>query len=225
MQRDMPNTMRIFKAFVFDFDGTLAELNLDFKFMKDSVISLAGQYGIADENLKDLLILELIEAVRERISRHDPLKASSFFKTAHRLIKEIEIEAARRSALLSGTLSLLTTLKKRGHPVGIITRNCYAALTGVFPEIKNYCDVVLSRDQTLHVKPHPDHLLRTLALLDTVPEQAVMVGDHPLDIGLGRKVGTYTIGVLTGHSSADALVASGADRVLNRAVEILDLLT
>jgi phosphoglycolate phosphatase len=50
-----------------------------------------------------------------------------------------------------------------------------------------------------------------------------MVGDHPLDIQLGREVGTYTIGVLTGHTRAEALFASGADLVLNRAVEILDL--
>jgi len=218
--------MKRFKAFVFDFDGTLAELNIDFKLMKDRVISLAWEFGITDEHLlKDLPILELIEAVRDRICGNDPPRATVFFTSAHRLIEEIEIEAARTSSLLSGTLYLLTTLKKQGHPVGIITRNCQAALTHVFPDIEDYCDVLLSRDHTENVKPHPDHLLRTLTLLDTIPEQAVMVGDHPLDIGLGRKVGTYTVGVLTGHSSADALVASGADHVLNSAVEILDFLT
>ncbi|SEM37953.1 phosphoglycolate phosphatase [Syntrophus gentianae] len=218
--------MKSFKAFVFDFDGTLAELNIDFKIMKARVISLSREYGIADEeSLKDLLILELIEAVRERISREDQSGSAAFFRAAHALIEEIEIEAACRSVLLSGTLTLLKTLKKRGHAVGIITRNCHAALTCVFPEIEDYCDVLLSRNHTTNVKPHPDHLLRTLTLLDADPGQAVMVGDHPLDIGLGRKVGTYTIGVLTGHSSAAMLTASGADRVLNRAVEILDLLT
>lgn len=217
--------MKYFKAFVFDFDGTLAELNIDFKLMKNRVISLAGEYDIADDSLKELLILELIEAVRKRIARNDPPRAAVFYRAAHDLIEEIEIEAARKSALLSGTLSLLTTLKKRGHPVGIITRNCHAALICVFPQIESYCDVLLSRDHTEHVKPHPDHLLRTLNLLETAPHEAVMVGDHPLDIGLGREVGTYTIGVLTGHSSADTLVASGADRILNCAVEILDLLS
>jgi len=219
-----PNRMKSFQAFVFDFDGTLAELNLDFAFMKNSVISLSGKYGVSDETLKDLLILELIETVRDRISREDPPGAAAFFDAAHRLIQEIEIEAARRGSLLSGTLHLLTSLKKRGKPVGIITRNCYAALTHVFPRIQDYCDVVLSRDQTTHVKPHPDHLLRTLTLLKTSPDQAVMVGDHPLDIRLGRQVGAYTIGVLTGYSRAEALIASGADRVLDRAVEILDIL-
>ncbi|ABC77104.1 HAD family hydrolase [Syntrophus aciditrophicus] len=215
--------IRKFKAFVFDFDGTLAELNLDFTFMKESLIVLSRQYGIDGEDLNDLLILELIETVRNRIFRDDPTKASDFYNTAHFRIRAIELEAARRGALLSGTLLLLTTLKKRGNAIGIITRNCRAALKNVFPQIEDYCDVLLSRDQTIHVKPHPDHLIRTLSILGASPEQTVMVGDHPLDIQLGREVGTYTIGVLTGHTRAEALFASGADLVLNRAVEILDL--
>ncbi|WP_367359043.1 HAD family hydrolase [Syntrophus sp. (in: bacteria)] len=217
--------MNMFKAFVFDFDGTLAELNIDFTFMKESIISLAKGYGVAHESLGNLLILELIDAVREEISREAPSRSAVFYREAHHLIEEIELEAARRSVLLSGTLSLLSTLKKQGRSIGIITRNCHAALTLVFPQIEDYCDVLLSRDHTEKVKPHPDHLLRTLRLLDTAPDRAVMVGDHPLDIGLGRRVGTYTIGVLTGNSSADALAASGAHRVLNCAVDILDFIS
>jgi len=220
----LPETIRRLKAFVFDFDGTLAELNIDFNFMKDSLLILSREYGIDDDNLNDLLILELIETVRDFIDRTDPLKAIDFFKTAHLLIEKIEIESARKGALLNGTILLLTTLKKRGSAIGVITRNCDAALMKVFPQIGNYCDVVLSRDKTTHVKPHPDHLIKTLSLMDTSPDSAVMIGDHPLDIRLGRNVGTYTVGVLSGYSQADKLIASGADLILNRAVEILDIL-
>jgi len=220
----MPETMRSLKAFVFDFDGTLAELNLDFNFMKDSLLNLSREFGIKDDNLKNLLILELIDTVRDLIDEKDPRNAMDFSDKAYILIEEIEIEAARKGALLNGTLLLLTTLKERGNAIGIITRNCHAALMNVFPQIENYCDVVISRDKTTHVKPHPDHLIKTLSLLGASPDSAVMIGDHPLDIHLGRKVGTYTVGVLTGYSQADTLIASGADLILNRAVEILDIL-
>lgn len=221
----IPETVRGFHAFVFDFDGTLAELNLDFTFMKERLIALSRQYGIDGDHLKGLLILELIETVRNLISGKDPRGALDFYDAAHRLIREIEMEAAGRGALLNGTLLLLSTLKKRGKAVGIITRNCHAALLNVFPQIETYCDVVLSRDQTPLVKPHPDHLIKTLGLLAVSPNRAVMIGDHPLDIRLGLAVGTYTIGVLTGYTQADALIGAGADLVLNRAAEILDILT
>jgi len=68
----MPETMRSLKAFVFDFDGTLAELNLDFNFMKDSLLNLSREFGIKDDNLKNLLILELIDTVRDLIDEKDP---------------------------------------------------------------------------------------------------------------------------------------------------------
>jgi len=217
--------MKTFKAFVFDFDGTLAELNLDFTFMKDCLVALSREYGIEGDGLKDLLILELIESVRDLLYRKDPRKAVSFSYAAYRRIEEIEIEAARKGSLLEGTLLLLTTLKERGNAVAVITRNCSAALKSVFPRIEDYCNVLLSRDKTTNVKPHPDHLIKALHILDASPEFAVMVGDHPMDICLGREVGTYTIGVLTGYTQADRLIASGADLVLNRAVDILDILT
>ncbi|OPY14423.1 MAG: Phosphoglycolate phosphatase [Syntrophus sp. PtaB.Bin001] len=220
----MKESTRLFKAFVFDFDGTLAELNLDFNFMRNSIIALSGQYGIRSEGLHDFLILELIDIVRDLISKNDPAKAVRFFNEAHHLIKEIEMEAANQGALLEGTLLLLTTLKNKGIPVGIISRNCHSALVRVFPNIADYCSVVLSRDKTIHVKPHSGHLVQALRCLDTSPAKAVMVGDHPLDIHLGRQVGTYTIGVLTGYTQADSLFASGADLVLNRAFEILEIL-
>jgi phosphoglycolate phosphatase len=220
----MHDTKKTFKSFVFDFDGTLAELNLDFNFMRNSVIALSFEFGIACENLKNLLILELIDNVRDLIAQDDPEKALYFFNEAHLRIKEIEMEAAHKGALLEGTLSLLTTLKHMEIPVGIISRNSHAALMQIFPNITDYCAVVLSRDKTVHVKPHTDHLIQALRYLRTSPSDAVMVGDHPLDIHLGREVGTYTIGVLTGYTQADTLFASGADLVLNRAVEILDVL-
>jgi histidinol phosphatase-like enzyme len=39
---------------------------------------------------------------------------------------------------------------------------------------------------TRRVKPHPEHLLTALKLLDVPPERAIMVGDHPMDITLGK---------------------------------------
>lgn len=216
--------IRSAKTFVFDFDGTLAELNLDFTDMKDRLLALAEHYGTDGRDLKGLLILELIDTVRDSIGSRDARAAGDFFTRAHRLIADMEMEAARKSILLDGTLSLLSTLRQSGRSIGIISRNCRAALTRVFPQIGNYADVVISRDETPHVKPHPAHLQEVLLLLDTPSGAAVMVGDHPLDIRLGRAAGTYTIGVLTGYSRRDALTASGADLVLNRAGDILAIL-
>lgn len=44
-------------------------------------------------------------------------------------------------------------------------------------------------------------------------QDVVVVGDTPRDVACGRHEGTRTLGVATGHYSADALNEAGADRV------------
>jgi phosphoglycolate phosphatase len=209
------------KATVFDFDGTLAKLNIDFSGMRAGILDLIAHYRIPAEGITTLHILEMIEAARTHLALHLPDEAPVFFHAAHAWITRIEIEAASEGALFAGTKTLLAELGRRSIRIGVVTRNCRAAVIKTFPDIDRYCQAVLTRDDACRVKPHPDHLLTALSLLGTHPADAVMVGDHPLDIQLGRKTGAYTIGVLSGHATREALLGAGADMILTDASYIL----
>ena len=63
-----------------------------------------------------------------------------------------------------------------------------------------------------------------LAALNAEPESSAMVGDHPMDIFVGKDMGTYTIGVLTGYAQEDMLRDAGADIILETATNIKDLI-
>jgi phosphoglycolate phosphatase len=135
----------------------------------------------------------------------------------------MEVESAGQGALLDGTRMLLTGLAACSIRIGVVTRNCRTAVLRVFPDIALYCQVFLTRDDTVRVKPHPDHLRSALAALKVAPAAAVMVGDHPLDILLGRETGAYTIGVLTGHSGREELRSAHADLIIDKATDIINL--
>ncbi|MCX7817366.1 MAG: HAD hydrolase-like protein, partial [Syntrophales bacterium] len=75
------------------------------------------------------------------------------------------------------------------------------------------------------VKPDPEHLMIALNVLDILPPQAVVVGDHPIDILLGQRVGTVTVGVLTGSSTYGELVAAGAHFIIERVELLINLIT
>jgi phosphoglycolate phosphatase len=77
---------------------------------------------------------------------------------------------------------------------------------------------------TDNVKPHPEHLLVALQSLDVAPESSSMVGDHPMDIMIGKLAGALTIGVLTGYSTSDELMRAGADIIIDKAADIIDIL-
>ena len=216
-QKIIPNLL---KAVLFDFDGTLAELNIDFIQMRRAVLDLMGDYCKPSNGMEGLYVLEMIEAGKNLISENNPGRENEFFNRAHRLISNIETEGSKKGKLFTGTEDMLHELRRRHIKIGIVTRNCMDAIRQIFPDIDSRCDVVITREFTTRVKPHPDHLLTALDALDTDARSAAMVGDHPMDITVGKDVGVYTIGVLTGHSEAATLRDAGADLIIEKAADI-----
>lgn len=211
------------RAIVFDFDGTLARLNIDFSNMRSSVRNLMSAYRVPEAASAALPVLEMIDAAEGYLRESEPDQAGSFRSEAMERVAAMEIEAAGQSALLDGTRELLTDLAGRSIRTGVVTRNCRVAVLKVFPDITDFCQAFVSRDDTDRVKPHPDHLHAALRVLGALPADSVMVGDHPLDILLGREAGIYTIGVLTGHSGREELDSAHADLVIDKATDIINL--
>ncbi len=210
------------KAVVFDFDGTLAKLNIDFSLMREAVLELTTGYNVPIEGLNKLFVLEMIEAGRELISIRNPGNETGYAQRANRLISAIEIEAAKRGELVNGVRQMLADLNVRNIKAGVVTRNCQEAVREIFPDIESFCQTVITREFTSNVKPHPEHLIMALQKLSSASEHSVMVGDHPMDIIVGKKIGAYTVGVLTGYSGADVLREAGADLIIDSAAEITD---
>ncbi len=195
-------------ALIFDFDGTLAELHLDFSIMKERIAALAETYLNRRPGLSPMPALEWIEHLARRIPGADGA-AEDFRRAAHGLVVDMELEAARRGKLFPYTRAILRDLQVSGVPTAVITRNCSSAVRQVFPDIDRLCSCFLARDHVENVKPHPEHLERALALLGVEKERALMVGDHPLDVETGRRVGTFTAAVASGRVDMDTLRAAG----------------
>jgi len=208
------------EAVVFDFDGTLAELHIDFDKMRSIVYQLMEQYELLPRLFGHLYILEMIEAARLRITEYSPEKGTIFFAEAMRLIERMEIEAAGKSTLFDGVREMLVTLTKRHISIGIITRNCFRALQAIFPDYRDYVDALITREMTRFVKPDPRHLTEILSILTVPAERTLMVGDHPIDIQIGKEVGTYTAAVLTGTGKRHDLQESSPDFLLSQVIEI-----
>jgi phosphoglycolate phosphatase len=213
-----------FDAMLFDFDGTLAVLNLDFAHMRRCVLDQAVTYGLASATLEGMYILEMVEYATALLQQQHPKRAEDFFHQAHRLIQDIEIAAAQSSRLIPGVAELLETLRQRRIGVGIVTRNCAAAVRHMFPQVEQYCQAFFPRDYVTQVKPHPGHLQTALARLGTAPSRTIMVGDGVLDIQAGKALGMFSVGVLSGETPRHRLITHSADLVLDSAADLLPCL-
>jgi phosphoglycolate phosphatase len=220
-KQDQPRSIR---AVVFDFDGTLAVLNIDFSEMREQVFELMKRYGVNEEKIEERYLLEIIDEVVHILNQKNTAAAETFYQEAHRILHEVELKAAEEGKLLPGARETLRSLRGKGLKVGIVTRNCEEAVRKVFPDIEAFCDVFVSRDSIKNVKPHPEHLTSVLKALHVTGEETVMVGDHIIDIQAGKRVGMRTIGVLTGRVKKEEFEKAGADYILGDASEVSRLI-
>ena len=210
-----------FEAILFDYDGTLAVLNLDFAAMRRQLHTFTVAQGISPQELDGLDILEMLAWATGWLRQHAPEQADGYACNAAQLIQDIEVQAAHSSGLLPGVPELFSALRREHIGVGIVTRNCDAAVRVTFPHIDTYCQAFVPRDRVTQVKPHPAHLQAALDCLGTTPERALMVGDGAMDMQAGKALGMFSIGVLSGNSSRAKLLAHGADLVLASVTDLL----
>ncbi len=216
--------MKKLEAIIFDFDGTLAELRLNFPEMKRRLGVLAQEYFPEPLAPPNVPALEWLEDLTARLHHRDEDAAQELEARANALIQAIEIEAAHGAVLFPFTRPLLRELQEEGIRVAIITRNCEEAVRMVFPDIDRYCAVFLARNHVHRVKPDPAHLFRSLEAIAAAPASALMVGDHPLDVQTGKSAGIRTAGVWSGNASADDLARAGADFTARNCEELIAIL-
>lgn len=214
------------RAVLFDFDGTLAHLTIDFTHMRRLVLAELGAILGAEHpalGRDELPVMELIHAAcawAANAGQDDD--AREIARRAEGAVSAYEVEMADPSALFPQTEILLRSLKRRGVKIAIVTRNCRAAVEKVFPHHAGLCDALVCRNDVgpEELKPRPGQLLKALELLACAPGKALMVGDHPMDILSGRAAGCLSGGVLTGNSGREAMQAAKPDWLAQDVAEL-----
>jgi beta-phosphoglucomutase-like phosphatase (HAD superfamily) len=113
---------------------------------------------------------------------------------------------------MPGAADLLATLRHDGVRVAAVTnrsrQSSLASLdrVGLLRELAT----VVSSEDVLHQKPHPEPVWLALARLGVQAALAVMVGDTVADVEAGRSAGSRTIGIAAGFGGP-ALVAAAPD--------------
>ncbi len=214
----------VIETVLFDFDGTLAELHIDFSEMKRRVAEIAALYLKRHPNASTMPALEWIDTIAEELRDGSNGLAQAFRSQAFAAVEAMEMEAAMKGNLFSFTRSMLEDLTGRGVKVAVVTRNCAKAVLTVFPDANRYCFQLFARDHVPRVKPHPDHLHTALTALGASPDHALMVGDHPLDIETGKRVGLRTAGVASGRVSLKDLQACHPDWAAHDCAALIQIL-
>jgi phosphoglycolate phosphatase len=209
-------------TFIFDLDGTLVTMEFDVPRLRREISEIFRRYGIQDYIFRAPLLESLAEVASELTEKKvDPAPMK---KEVLELIRMREEEGSERTSPIRGAKEFLSFLKKKGYHIAVITRTNRKSAQHSLERcgIAMYIDLLLSRDDVLNLKPHPSHILEAIGLLGKDPSCCVMVGDHAMDVEVGRKVGCITVGVLSGSGTHEAL--KEADYVVKTVSEIRNVL-
>jgi phosphoglycolate phosphatase len=184
--------------------------------MRREMLELAVEFGCDPVPLNGADILE----IRDRACAGAPDPCEALRRAEARLVR-IEREALERATLVPDARELLQELRRRAVGVGIVTRNCREIAIDSLARYALPYDVLVAREDTPQVKPHPEHLLRALAALRVPPEDAVIVGDGRMDLEAGRAGGLRTVGVLTPERPEDYFDTLEPSRVVSRLADLI----
>ena len=162
-----------YDAVVYDLDGTLVDLAVDWAAVRRDVAATLTDLG-ADPGERDLWGLLGYSA---DCGHRGAVEA---------VIADHECEGAHASARLP-------LADEVGHPVpvGVCSLNCEAACHIALDthDIADAVDAVVGRDSVEREKPDPEPLLHTLSGLGVAPADAVFVGDSERDRECAERAG------------------------------------
>jgi len=163
-----------YEAVVYDLDGTLVRLAVDWETVEREVAAVLLDAGIDPDELVTWELLDVAEqnGVGERVNE---------------IIAGHERAGAERAEILTTAEELLAD----DVPTGVVSLNAEAAVrialetTGLIDAV----DVVVGRDTLDTRKPDPTPLLTAIERLAVSPETVLFVGDSDTDEETARRAG------------------------------------
>lgn len=196
---------------LFNLDGTLVHTHIDFGAMKGAVLAIVAEAGVETATLRDRDSLAIVRDVRQRLG---PEEQARFAAKCEAAMVACELASLAGAEAATDAIEFLAWLRGRDVRVGIVTRNSKVAVNLLLQLIPLPHDVVLTRDDVPRTKPDPLHLHMALERLGVERAEAIMIGDHHMDIVAGRAAGVRSMAMVHGKLDESAFQDCPPDQFL-----------
>jgi phosphoglycolate phosphatase len=215
----------MFKAVLFDLDGTLLETLTD---LAEAMNTSLVHFGFKPHS---------VDAFRYFVGESVEVEARRALPEAARNIETVKKVAEYSQQIYAdcwhkntrpypGIPELLTDLQKRGLKLGVLSNKIdkftKTMVKKLLPQWR--FEIVQGALSDVPLKPHPDLALRITNHLKIAPEQFLYVGDSNIDMLTAIAARMFPVGCLWGYRTADELLKAGAKVLINHPSEILEIL-
>ena len=131
----------------------------------------------------------------------------------------LEVYHQNPSPLYAFARATLEILAQNGYALGLVTSGNRRRVTEEVERhgLNGLFFAMVCFEDTAEKKPHPAPLLTALKNMGRTAAESAYVGDRPEDILMGRRTGSYTIGVESAYVTREALLAVSPDVIFPNA--------
>jgi HAD superfamily hydrolase (TIGR01549 family) len=215
----------LFKAIIFDWDGTLADTR---EVIVESFRKAVGQAGlsVSREFVERRIGIGAEETFKEILKASNLEVTDSLVKHLIEAKNNAEINLGDKVVLFDGAVDLLKSLN--GHvKLALASMNSREVIDHLIrlKGVASFFEVVMTADEVQHSKPHPEIFLKAASKLDMIPEECVVVEDSIFGVQAAKVGKMGCIAVLTGVYTRSELEKAKPDIIVHSLKEKSEILS
>lgn len=191
-----------FSTYLFDLDGTLIDSLAD---LRTALNLVRSNYSLPDMEIEEVR-QKVGDGARKLVERSLPesLFSDQAVQAFLSYYSEHLLEHTRPYPKIP---ALLARLQEQGARLGVVTNKPLAMTQPILKGLglTGFFQVVLGGDSLPTKKPHPGMIEEAMRILQSSPQDTLVVGDHHTDLHAGDAAGTHTCFCEWGFGHSDGL--------------------
>lgn len=213
-----------YKAVIFDLDGTLVNTLSDLSHSMNFGLSKLNLPGRTEEECREMIGNGVRIFAQKALpeGRQDMLDDLLSIMRAH-----YAMHCCDNSRAYDGISDVLRELKTRAILLAVITNKPDDMAVRVVEHYFGKCtfSCILGIREGRATKPDPSGTIEILDKLDIKTNECLFVGDSDVDIQTAKAAGIRAVGVSWGFRDVETLCQAGADVIIDKPEEILELIS
>ena len=213
----------IYKAVIFDLDGTLLDTLGD---LHAAVNHALRAFGFPERSLDEVRrfigngVVKLMQrATPEGTDKETDEKCLEAFREYYL------IHMRDMTAPYEGVIPLIESLRSKGIKTAVVSNKLHQAVYELcldyFPGL---IDEAIGVSVEKERKPSPVNVYKAMEKLGVTADECIYIGDSEVDVQTSHNAGVKCIGVTWGYRDSEELNKAGAEIICDSCSEIMDII-
>jgi len=214
----------VYKAVIFDLDGTLLDTLEDIADALNAVLVSLG-FPAHDIQSYKKMVGAGVENLIMQVLPEGHRNAEMVDECVGLVKEQYRIHGFKKTKPYDGIPKLLEELSKKGIKLAVLSNKPHE---NVLQQVKHFLhdarfEIVWGERPTIPPKPDPAAAFDIARYMGVEPGECIFIGDSDIDMQTAVNAKMYAVGAQWGFRTAEELLANGAEQILKKPIDLLEI--